>query len=176
MAEQLNLDVPNMTDPEATEVSSLFLSTNRSEVIRVAALGIVVGLLIPLLSFLVERYIIEPAFCSSANTFQVCASGGLVAHSIAAVALGVVSVIIFVNWQVFRPLVVVVAVIVALWGLKKYMGNIAAVSWWEYMALSGLLYGLTFALFFWAVRLRSFIASFILVIGLVAGFRWFLGL
>lgn len=149
-----------------------YVPASRNEVIKVITLGVIVGLLVPGLSTLVANYFIAPIFCNSPDTFSVCASGGIIANHIAAVVLGVVAFIVLTQWAVYRALVLVIAVTLAMWGLKKYADPLTSGSWIEYYLFSGLLYGLAYALFYWLLRVRNFVVSIIAVVVAVAVAAW----
>ena len=92
---------------------SFYVRSSRGELLKVLLLGIAVGLLVPLLSFLLEKFFIEPVFCRSADSFGVCATGGLTAYYIATALVSVLAIVLLANWQVFRPLLIVVGVAAA---------------------------------------------------------------
>lgn len=149
-----------------------YVPASRNEAVKVVVLGVVVGLLVPALSTLVVNYFISPVFCNGPDTFSVCASGGVIANHIAAVALAVVTFIVLTQWTVYRALVLVIAATLAMWGLKKYADPLTSGSWVEYYLFSGLLYGLAYALFYWLLRLRNFIVSIIAVLVAIAVAAW----
>jgi hypothetical protein len=149
-----------------------YVPTSRNEVIKVIALGVIVGLLVPALSTLIANYFISPVFCNGPDTFSVCASGGVIANHIAAAILAVIAFIVLTQWSVYRALVLVIAATLAMWGLKKYADPLTSGSWIEYYLFSGLLYGLAYALFYWLLRLRNFIVSIIAVVVAAAIAAW----
>ena len=149
-----------------------YVPASRNEVIKVITLGVIVGLLVPALSTLIANYFISPVFCTGADTFSVCASGGIIANHIAAAILGVIAFIVLTQWTVYRALVLVVAATLAMWGFKKYADPLTSGSWIEYYLFSGLLYGLAYALLYWLLRLRNFIVSIIAVVVAVGIAAW----
>jgi len=157
---------------EGFDDSSVILPPTRKELIKVIALGAVIGLLIPLISFLIERFFIEPVFCRSADSFGVCSTGGLTAYYAATVILSIVGVVLLANWQVFRPLLIAVAAAAALWGFKKYTGELSIHSVMEYYITSMLLFAVVYILFYWTMRIRNFAISVIVAVVLVALIRW----
>lgn len=153
------------------EDQSFYKRSSRGEVIKVLLLGAAVGLLIPLVSFLLERFFIEPVFCRSANSFGMCATGGLTAYYIATGVISIIAIILLANWQVFRPLLIAVGAAAALWGFKRYIGDMASQSAIEYYLFSAITFGLLYLLFYWIMRIRPFIISVILAILLVVVVR-----
>lgn len=154
--------------------NGVFLKTNKKEVIKVVSLGAAVGVLAPFVAFLIERFFITPVFCSSAEAFEVCASGGLTAAYAATVILSIIALILLANWQVFRPLLIVVASAAALWGFKKFTTKLSIESGVEYYVYSMLIIAMSYALFYWVMRLKSFITSVIVTVLLVVLIRWVL--
>lgn len=150
---------------------SFYVRSSRGEVLKVLLLGLAVGLLVPLLSFLLERFFIEPVFCRSADSFGVCATGGLTAYYIATALVSVLAIVLLANWQVFRPLLIVVGVAASLWGLKKYSGDVASASGLEFYLFSAVIFALAYLLFYWVMRIRTFVISVILAVGLVIAIR-----
>jgi|GEM_PF-1879985 len=142
-----------------------YVPATRNEVIKVIVLGLLAGLAVPLLAQLVANYAIDPIFCrTGVNTFNICASGGVVANHVAAIIVAMVGFLILTRWAVYRALLLVVAVTIAMWGLKKYADPLTSGPWLEYYLFFALLHGLAFALFYWLLRLRNFIMSLILTI------------
>jgi len=137
----------------------------RNEVFKVIALGLIAGLLVPLFSWLIATYIIQPVFCNTgANAFNICSSGGVVANHVAAIVVAIAAFIILTQWSVYRALLLIVAVTIAMWGLKKYADPLTNGYWLEYYLFFSLLHGLAFAFFYWILRLRNFLLSLILTI------------
>lgn len=153
---------------------SLILAPARGELLRVTLLGLAVGLLIPLLSFGLERFFIEPVFCRSGDGLNICASAAPIAYYVSSGLLTVIAVIVLANWQVFRPLLIAVAAAASLWGLSRYIEAIVGNNMVEYYAFSAGLYMVTYLLFYWAMRIRNFLASVILAVLLVIAVRWML--
>lgn len=154
--------------------NTIFRPSSRQEVIKVALLGVAVGLLIPFIGFLIERFFILPVFCSSPDSFGVCASGGLTAYYVSTVIVTLAAVVALARWQVFRPLLIAIAAGAALWGLKKYIGDLSIVSGVEYYIFSALLFGVAYLLFYWIMRLRLFVMSVVLAVVLVTVLRFVL--
>lgn len=151
--------------PPSTPTPLAYVPATRNEVIKVIAVGLVAGLLVPFLSWLIAAYIIQPVFCNTnANAFNVCASGGVVANHVAAIIVAVGAFIALTRWSVYRALLLVVAVTIAMWGLKKYADPLTTGPWIEYYLFFALLHGVAYAFFYWILRLRNFLLSLILTV------------
>ena len=140
-----------------------YIETDRMEVLRVVIVGLVAGVVVPLLGLAIANGVVNPVFCHAGqNTFNICASGGVVAYHTSAVIVALAVVALFANWSVYRPLPLVVAATIAMWGFKKYVDPLASGSWPEYYLFSMLLSTLSYLLFYWLLRLRNFPASILL--------------
>lgn len=127
------MEKSTVSQPAITELKS------RRALVSAASVGAGVGLAGWLLSLLVQNFFVIPVFCRSADDFGVCASGGTIAWAIAFVIVGVVSVFALVRTTVYRPLLVVLAAFVALWGIAPWLAPLAwywALLWSTYFSLS----------------------------------------
>jgi hypothetical protein len=161
-----NTDLTSSTDLKP------YIETDRMEVMRVGLIGLVVGLAVPLLGLAIANGLIAPIFCNANQDFSICSSGGVVAYHSAAIVVALAVVALFANWGVFRPLPLVVAATISLWGFKKFLEPLASNSWFEYYALSMLLTAVIYLLFYWLLRLRNFPLSILLAAGATALVCW----
>lgn len=146
------MEKSTVSQPAITELKS------RRALVSAASVGAGVGLAGWLLSLLVQNFFVIPVFCRSADDFGVCASGGTIAWAIAFVIVGVVSVFALVRTTVYRPLLVVLAAFVALWGIAPWLAPLA---WYWALLWSTILFALAYALFAWLATIERFLYSFI---------------
>jgi hypothetical protein len=158
--------------PTTEEETNVLISPEWIDLIRVGILGLAVGVLIPALGWLLQEFLIAPIFCKETSALAVCAPGDLTTYYIATVVLAVVAVALMANWQVFRPLLVVVAAVAALWGFQRYVGDMVTHAGVEYYSSSAVVYALAFLLFYWLLRLKSFALSVVLSVVAVILIRW----
>lgn len=151
---------------------TLFLRPARGEILKLAVLGALIGLLIPFVGYLLEHFFIAPVFCTAGDALGLCTNAGSVGYYTASVIFGAISIVVLANWQVFRPLVIAVAAIAALWGFKRYVQDIVGSSGLEYYLFSVVLYAAAYLLFYWIMRIRRFALSLILTIAIVLLLRW----
>jgi hypothetical protein len=149
-----------------------YVETDRMEILRVALVGAIVGLLVPLLAIAIANWFIDPVFCRSNQSFSICSSGGIVAYHSAAIIVAMAVIALFANWGVFRPLPLVIAATIAMWGFKKFVDPLTSTSWVEYYVFSMILTLLCYLLFYWLLRLRNFPLSIILTAGATALVCW----
>lgn len=160
------------TDSNVVDKPPVYISTFARDFLQVAILGLVAGLLVKLLSVGLVRYFVEPVFCRGGDFAGICSSADQVALGAANVIVGIVTVVVMVRMNVFRPLLVAVAAIASLWGLTRYMsGIVIAANFAEQTLWFMVLYALVYLLFFWALRLRNFVIALILTILLVVVLR-----
>jgi hypothetical protein len=158
--------------PTTEEESGLLIVPESVDMIRVGLLGLIVGALIPGLTWVLQKFLVTPIFCREATSLAVCGVGDLTSYYVATVVLGIISVALMANWQIFRPLLVVIAAIAALWGLQRYAGSTIVNAGIEYYLTSAVLFALAFLLFYWLMRLRSFALSVVLSVIAVVLIRW----
>jgi len=168
MAEE-GVTVPTVEDTE----NKVLVIPEGKELLRVALLGVFVGVAIPLLAWIMQKYFVNPIFCRE-TTVGICAAADATTYYVSTVVLAVIAIALMANWQVFRPLLIAVAAAAALWGAQRYVPDMIAKSGIEYYALSAGLYGLMYVLFYWLMRLRSFAFSIILTVAAVVLLRWIL--
>ena len=161
----------NVVDTSTSEKPPAYIPADRGEIIGVLLTGAIAGLLVGLLTEAIARWFIEPVFCRSTDSFAICANGGNIAFYAATVIVAILSVIALVRVGVFRPLLVAVAAAASLWGIKSYIDDFA---WYEYGLWLMLLFALTYLLFYWLLRARSFILSVIIALIAVIAIRWLL--
>lgn len=152
-----------MAETDSTLTLKPYVAAERGEMLRILLVGVLAGVVVPLLGILIDTIFVKPVFCNSAQTTGVCIDGGNVtAYHTAAIIVGLAVVAVFASWGIFRPLPLVVAVTVALWGYRAHFGALTAGNGLEFYAYLALLSALCYGLFYWLMRLRNFPASLIL--------------
>lgn len=157
-----------------SESLPIFYKSEKKEVIKVIILALAVGILIPLLSELISKWIVIPIFCQDPNNISICTNGGMVSYYISAVLVSIAAVSLLVNMDVNRPLLIAFGALLALWGLKGFMIAVANHNFAEYLAVSAILYAACYMLFYWCMRMRSFGVSLFLASATVMIVRWVL--
>lgn len=139
----------------ASETRSNFVPMTWRELARIGAIGAVIGALSVGLYVLFHTYIFQAVLCrDQANT--ACGQAATYAAITTAFIASFVAVVVLAHIRVYRPLLIILAAILALWGIQA----IAAVLPW-YWALAGMIAvgALAYSLFAWIARIRSFILS-----------------
>jgi hypothetical protein len=136
-------------------------SSQRQTLISSVLIGLIAGIVGWLLSMALQRWVISSLFCQSTDTYSVCANGGTVSWAVAVIVVGIFSLFIMVSTGIFRPLLVVLASIISLWGASAWLGPL---EWWQSMLWHGLLFALAYAFFAWIARIDKFLISLIITI------------
>jgi hypothetical protein len=148
-----------MAEAYVTDSDSDIAVVRPRTIISVAIVGLVTGLIVWGLSELIIRLIITPVFCTTHSpAFSVCTQGGALGGNIAMVIAAAASLFALVRIHTFRPLLVVLMSVIALWGIGSWVG---AFSWYEAMFWSALLFALCYAAFAWLTQIRSFVIALI---------------
>jgi hypothetical protein len=129
------------------------------QLVQVAFLGAIAGAIAWVLTSLIYHAIMVPLYCSNASSVACGGSLG-VAGGIAAVLAGIAGLLGLVRLSVFRPLLIVLGAVITLWGLSSWVGGLP---WYQELAWSIMLTGLTYTAFAWLVRPRSFVVAAIIV-------------
>lgn len=145
-----------------TKPSALVIMSGR-ELWQVAMAGLIVGLLVWGLTLLLDHFVYTAILCHG-DASSKCTAAPEYAAVTAAFIGGGAGLFALVRLQIFRPLLVVVGALIALWGI---VGLTAVMPWYGAAISIMVLYALAYALFSWVVRLRSFILALIVLIILI---------
>lgn len=144
----------------ASETRSNLVPMTWRELARIGAIGAVIGALSVGLYVLFYTYIFQAVLCrDQANT--ACGQAATYAAITTAFIASFVAVVVLAHIRVYRPLLIILAAILALWGIQ----SIVVVLPW-YWALAGMIAvgALAYSLFAWIARIRSFILSAVVAI------------
>lgn len=152
-----------MTETNTISESPSLIVMNYRKLIYIAIVGLVTGLLIWGLTLLLDTYIYKALLCAN-ETAQQCVSSTRYATTTATILGAAAGLFGLVRLQVFRPLLVVAAAIVSLWGL---LALVLPLAWYTELLIVMGLYAVAFAVFAWIVRLRHFWIALVSVIVLI---------
>lgn len=145
-----------------------FIAVTNKQIIGTAVIGILVGLLVWGISYVVAEYVFRAMFCQAMITEQ-CMASASYARGIGMIAASVAGVFALVKLQVFRPLLVGLGALASLWGLSALVATLP-------MGLAILFHGALFMVaylaFMWLTRLRSFGMAMILIVVFVVAVRF----
>ncbi len=124
-------------------------------VFRALMAGVGVGVVGWLLTLFFKNVVIANIFCR---------------WNIAFVIVALASVFVLMRTNMYRPLLIVLAAVAALWGIGAWLLPMA---WWQGLIWSGVLFGLAYALFAWLAAHTVFAVSLISTIVVVVLVRLF---
>lgn len=149
-----------------------FTPIDVNKMVAILMLGAVVGLVAWGLSIVLDTYVLSAILCKG-NTTLTCAGAAQYAETAATIIGAGVGLFFLVKLQVFRPLLVVLAATISLWGIVSLAGLLP----WYGIGLSAVvLYAFAYGAFAWVARLRSFWLVLVLLVALIAGVRLVLSL
>jgi hypothetical protein len=145
---------------------------NVRKLVAVFALGAAVGLVVWGLTAFFDTYVLRAVLCQGSQTMK-CGGSTQYAEAAASIIGAGAGLYFLVRFEVFRPLLVVLATIIGLWGTVESVGLLP---WYGAIMATVLLYALAYILFSWLARLRSFSTVIILFIVLIIAVRYTLTL
>lgn len=155
-----------MDSETGVEKAPLFAALSTAQFIQVVAIGIMVGAFSWIFTEVLGMYILKPATCS-ADAF-VCAASSQSAVVVGSLLGAIIGLLGLVKLQIFRPLLIVIAATLSLWGI---VGELTALAWYWSLGATVLLSAVTYATFMWIVRIRIFWLVLLLVVALIVGLR-----
>lgn len=134
----------------------------------VAFIGAIVGILTFLIGLALNQYVFVPINCEVGNNFFGCADALSTSNNIALIVGGLIGLTFLTKREVYRPLFVVLASVVSLWGV---VASLSQNAWWLTLGLSALMFAVCFGLFAWLSVFRRFWISLILAIVIIIFLR-----
>lgn len=150
-----------MPEAPATDTGSNIIDMRLDVVVRIALLGIGLGIITWTLSSLLGRFVVAPLMCAGEASGVVCGSAEVLAGNIALILVAIAGVLGLVRLGVYRPMLVAIAVGVSLWSLS---GLLSGLAWYEALAWTALIYMVGYVAFSWLVRPRNFVLVLVLLL------------
>lgn len=149
------------------QIDPIIPMTSR-EVFTVLVAGFLVGAVVAAGYYLLARYVFGAVMCRESSS-ATCVEAPVYAMTVAMIIGGLAGLITLAQARVYRPLLVVLAAVISLWGFQMLIGDMAW--YWGTLIVAGL-FALTYGLFAWIVRLRSFVRAMIIVLLLIVLLRF----
>lgn len=155
-----------MDEGDTTELSNrwdnFLIELQPQQLLHIALSGAVVGVAVWLLTMLIRHVVMVPIFCGDPSSAG-CAGATDVAGIFATIIAAVIGLMGLVRIGVYRPLLIVIAAAISLWGLSGWVSGlfIGALVW------SVVLYALAYTAFAWFVRIRPFVPALVVVVVVV---------
>lgn len=149
----------NMTN---IEKPSAIVPLLRNDFLRILALGAGVGFMVWVIGMVLDRFVFGAYFCQ--NDISNCASSRNYAATFAGVIAAVFALGGLIRLLVYRPLLVVIASFLSMWGIAQISWGL---TWWIGLVIMILLYSVAMGIFSWLARIREFWISFVLIVALI---------
>lgn len=156
-----------MSDTYGYDTPTSLVPMNVKKLLFVMLFGAVAGLVTWGLTVLLDTYVYKAILCNSDAAVQ-CASSYQYATTTSTIIGAAVGLFGLVKLQVYRPLLIVIASFVSLWGLLHLL---IPFPWYGEAITAVVLYGVAFGTFAWLARIRKFVFAIILVILMVVAVR-----
>lgn len=153
--------------PEAPVRVSPLVGMSIGDLVKAMVTGAGVGVIAAAVAMLMYRFVFAAVLCRTAAGAD-CTQAPVYAIVVAIVVGAIVGTVVLARLRVFRPLLVVLTTAIALWTVHVWALSIA---WYWGLLVTAVLYGLSYGLFAWVARIRSFILSLVVTIVLVVGLR-----
>lgn len=118
-----------------------------------AWIGAGAGVMIWILSYLLTNYVVGPVACRLGTSLIGCGEASYIASIIALILIGIVALIMAVRERLYRPLFVVLAATLVLWGVR---GSWLAGGGYIGFLLTALVTAFVYATFTWLSTVRNF--------------------
>ena len=149
---------------------SPFVTMTLRELIATAIWGVVIGLVTAFIYIMLYKFVFSTVLCRAQSTGS-CDQ----APSYAAIVTLIISLVAGVGalarLRIYRPLLVVIAALVSLWGLQS---DVMGMPWYWAVPATAVLFGLAYALYAWLSRIRNFILAIVVIAVVVILVRWML--
>lgn len=135
-----------------------FAHFTRRTFLGVLLTAVVASILTFILTLAIDKVVLQPAICR-ADGIATCAQSAELSYHIASIIAGIVALVLLVQASVYRPLLVVLAVTISMWGI---FGAFLGQAPWP-LQLLGLLVLTTLAYFAftWLLRTYNFVIALI---------------
>ena len=162
-----------MTETSTYSPTAPSLTQTRNTLLSVFGIGAITGLLGWLLTLALQHFFIDALFCRSADNFAFCANTTMTSWVIASIIVGFGSIFVLVRANVYRPLLAIIGIYAALWGLSFWLEPL---SWYMASFWQAIIFGLTYALFVHLASIERFIFSLLATIAAAIAIGFFVGL
>ncbi len=140
------------------EQRNLIVPVGVIDMVRALISGVAVGVIGTGLFYVLNTYIFGAALCRPG--VEGCSAAPVYSTIVAVIAGAIVGIVALARLGVYRPLPVALAVAIALWGVFGFMPNVV---WYWGIVVGAVLFGLSYVVFAWAARIRSFVVSLIVL-------------
>lgn len=140
--------------------SRQYVGYSRNEIIRTLIVGALVGIIVWGLSWLLNKGVFTPLMCHT-HVGSKCTLTPLYSGIAAEIIAAVIGLIALVRQRIFRPLLVVLAATITLWGL---IGDLTGTVWYASLVACIITYALAYAVFMLLARIRLLLLSIVAMV------------
>lgn len=162
-----------MSEPvvhEEVPNESPLVTMGARELLRVIVRGALVGAAVAVVYLLLNKFVFSAVLCRPQSTGDCSQAPNYAA--IVALVVGVFGgVVVLARARVYRPLLVVLAAIISLWGIQS---DVAGVAWYWVILAAAVLSGVSYGLYSWIARIRNFILALVVTVVVIVLIRWVL--
>jgi hypothetical protein len=137
---------------ESTELWGGFIDMPQQHVMQITLFGAVLGAVAWVVALFIKQVILTPLLCGN-PTSAACLDISNTSANITAIIVSVVGLLGLVRLSVYRPLLIVLAILISLWGFGSWTSGMP---WYQTLSWSVILYALCYLAFAWLVRPRLF--------------------
>lgn len=157
-------DSPVYAEARDTDIKvSPFVGMSVRELLTTILVGAGAGLIAAAITILMNKFVFAAVLCR-ADSAADCANAPMYSMIVGLVIGSIAGLVALAQLRVYRPLLIVVATVVALWGFQTLISGMA---WYWALAVMMLLVGLSYGLFAWIARIRSFLLAAVVAVVLV---------
>lgn len=146
---------------EATDPHAAWATMSVKMLTRIFLYGLLVGIVSFALYVGLERFVFEPVLCRDSVALARCETKDEIAAGSAIVLGSLLGLFLLVRERVYRPILAILGVMVALWGIFGLVGSLPVVL---AAVVATLLFALAYVLFSWLVQPTSLVISLVGVV------------
>ena len=141
---------------EVSDPHAAWATMSVTAVTRIFLYGLLVGLVSFALYVGLDRFVFEPILCRESTALARCESKDEFAAGTAIVLGALLGLFLLVRERVYRPILAIIGVVIALWGIFTLVGSLPVVL---AAVVATLLFALAYVLFSWLVQPTSLLVS-----------------
>ncbi len=141
---------------EAVHAHAAWSTMSVRSIVKVFVYGLGVGLLTYALYLALEQVIFDPILCKENSALVHCEDAPSIAGGVAMILGSLAGLVLLVRERVYRPIMAILGVMIALWGIFTVTASLPLIVAILYVAL---LFAAAYILFSWLVQPTSLVVS-----------------
>lgn len=136
-----------------------FIQMPIRDAVTVLLSGVITGAIVAVGYYLLQNLVFSAVMCREGASAS-CGDAPVYAMTVSMIIGGLAGLIILAQARVYRPLLIVIAAAIMMWSFHTLIGDMI---WYWGLIVMAVLFGLTYTLFAWIARLRSFVAAVVVI-------------